>query len=320
MADELKEAVNKDGFWAVVGTGVSQEDIDRQFSLGRHFFENYTEEEKLAHECQFEKGDYFGYKVRGKKTIFGTTVVDNTETLNIAKFTQHGHFDLYFKQRFIKEYRAELEDLSRKAYEVARKLLVLFALILELEEDYFVDKHLYDDPSDDQLRYMRYHPRSEEDDAKVENIWARGHTDFGSLTLLYNQVVAGLQLKTASGEWKYVKPVPGGLICNVGDTLSFWSGGYFKLTIHRVVRPPPDQVDAPRIGTFYFVRPGDKAVIQIAPSPVLKKLGLYREIQPVIGTDYVRQRVKDYHDITDYGKQAKVKFRVGEFEIDDGFD
>lgn len=319
LADQLKQAVNKDGFWAVVGHGISQEEFDRQFALGQHFFEDYTLEEKKAQEVQFDQGNYFGYKIRGNKKVFGTEILDNVETFNIAKFTKDGLYEDFFKQPFIKEHREELEALSKKAFSVADKLLVLFAIILELPERYFADKHAYDLPSDDHLRYMRYHPRPEEDDDKVERIWARGHTDFGSLTLLYNQVVAGLQVKLSDGNWKYVKPVANGIICNIGDTLNFWSGGYFKLTIHRVIRPPKDQIDAPRIGTFYFVRPGDKALIDIAPSPVLKRLGLYKEVEPVVGTDYVRNRVKDYHNTTEYLKNDGKIFKHGAFQIEDGF-
>jgi isopenicillin N synthase-like dioxygenase len=54
-----------------------------------------------------------------------------------------------------------------------------------------------------------------------------GHTDFGSLTLLFSQHVAGLQIRTPEGEWKYVKPVPGGITCNAADTLTFLTNGTF---------------------------------------------------------------------------------------------
>jgi isopenicillin N synthase-like dioxygenase len=30
-----------------------------------------------------------------------------------------------------------------------------------------------------------------------------------------------LQIRTTKGEWKYVKPVEGGITCNVADTWSF---------------------------------------------------------------------------------------------------
>ena len=62
--------------------------------------------------------------------------------------------------------------------------------MLELPEDYFVSRHLYDDKSEDHLRYMIYHPRTLEEDAKVQNTWSRSHTDFGSLTSPYG-ITAG---------------------------------------------------------------------------------------------------------------------------------
>lgn len=318
LAKKLSKALQNDGFWAVVGHGIPQKKVDRQFALAKHFFSQPLDE-KSKKSVQFDIGDYFGYKPLGGRTVFGTDVLDNVEIFNMAKFTKDGLYKDVHKQQFIHDHYNEVSTFSREAFEVARKLFVLFAIILELDENYFADKHAYDDPSDDHLRYMSYKPRSVEEDAKVENTWSRGHTDFGSLTLLWNQVVCGLQIKVSDGSWKYVRPVDGGIICNVGDTLSFWSGGFFKSTIHRVQRPPPDQVHSPRVGLFYFVRPG-QTDLEVAPSPLLKRLGLYKKVEVIKGHDYVRSRVKNYHDSSDYGKKAGEKFKVGDFEIDDGFE
>ena len=167
---------------------------------------------------------------------------------------------------------------------------------------------------------MLYHPRSLADDESVERTWARAHTDFGSLTLLWSQNIAGLQVKTGSGEWRYVPPVDNGIICNVGDTLSFWSEGYLQSTIHRVTRPPEDQAHLKRQGLFYFVRPGNHVDITPADSPLLKRLGLLKErksSKPVTGLEYVRTRVKDYHDSAEYGDRRGGTFRVGDLEIED---
>jgi len=145
---------------------------------------------------------------------------------------------------------------------------------------------------------MVYHPRPISQDALVQNTWSRAHTDFGSLTLLWSQNVAGLQIKTKEGEWKYVAPVDDGIICNVGDAMQFWSAGYLKSTIHRVVRPPKDQADGKRLGLFYFVRPGNDVDIAPADSPLLKRLGIVKESDvsgagkaKVTGLQYVRERV-----------------------------
>jgi isopenicillin N synthase-like dioxygenase len=248
-----------------------------------------------------------------------TDVLDNVESVNIPKFipsNAHEPFHPYLRQ-----FQPEIEDFSQRSLALASKILTLFSLILELPEDYFSSQHRYSAPSEDHLRYMIYRPRSAANDAKVANTWSRAHTDFGSLTLLWSQNVAGLQLKTPAGEWKYVPPVDNGIICNVGDTLDFWSAGYLKSTIHRVQRPPEDQAGIHRLGLFYFVRPGNEVDIKPAPSPLLKRLGLVREDadkgEPVRGLEYVRERVKSYHDHSDYADMKGKKFKVGNLEIED---
>jgi isopenicillin N synthase-like dioxygenase len=249
----------------------------------------------------------------------GTNVLDNIESVNIPKFIPTYANEPFHP--FFHPYRAEIEDFSRRSLALASKIFTLFSIILELTEDFFSSRHAYEDPSEDHLRYMIYRPRSKEDDAKVNNTWSRSHTDFGSLTLLWSQDVAGLQLKTPKGEWKYVPPVDNGIVCNVGDTLDFWSAGYLKSTTHRVQRPPEDQAHIHRLGLFYFVRPGDEVDIKPAPSPLLKRLELVKQDQenekPVRGREYVRERVKNYHDHADYEVRKGKNFKVGNLEIED---
>jgi gibberellin 2-oxidase len=87
------------------------------------------------------------------------------------------------------------------------------------------------------------------------------------------------------------------------------------------VRPPEDQANLFRQGLFYFVRPGDEVDIKPAQSPLLKRLGLVREedeaAAPVTGREYVRARVKDYHDHSDYADRKGQTFKVGNLEIED---
>lgn len=154
-----------------------------------------------------------------------------------------------------------------------KKLLTLFALILELPEDYFLRVHRYDEKSDCHLRYMKYHRRSEEENEKLGNIWSKGHTDFGSLTLLFRQPVAALQVRTPEGEWKWVKPYPGSITVNLADSLQFLTNGFLKSSIHRVVAPPPDQRNIDRLGLLYFVRPEDSLELRPVVSEVLSRLG-----------------------------------------------
>ena len=225
----------------------------------------------MKYRADLESGGYNGYKPRGLREI-APGKFDNTEIYNIPKFIQEyerPHPDL------IKENWPEIEKFGRYMNdEVVSKLLVLFAIILELPEDYFLKSHRYTGKSDCHLRYMKYHARTPEENAELNNVWVKGHTDFGSLTLLFRQPVAALQVRTPQETWKYVKPYPASITVNIADSLSFLTNGYLKSSIHRVVAPPPDQAHLDRLGVLYFVRPEDNLELKTVPSPLLERLGL----------------------------------------------
>lgn len=143
------------------------------------------------------------------------------------------------KHRITREYYDEIASFHRDVWEkVARKLFVLIAIILELPENYLADAHAYDDVSDDHLRYMIYNVRTQQEWDLAQGYSKGGHTDFGSLTLLFSQHVAGLQIRTPEGQWKYVKPVEGGITCNAADTLTFLTKGeYRKASRYEHMRP-----------------------------------------------------------------------------------
>lgn len=52
---------------------------------------------------------------------------------------------------------------------------------------------------------MLYEPLSASDAQKTNNLYLKGHTDFGTITMLFSQPVAGLQIRVPNGEWKWVK-------------------------------------------------------------------------------------------------------------------
>ena len=77
------------------------------------------------------------------------------------------------------------------------------------------------------------------------------HSDLGTLTLLFQHNVGGLEVvdmsstdKTAtaavekSGEFIHVEPRPRTIVVNVGYLLMRWTNGRWKNTVHRVLEPP----------------------------------------------------------------------------------
>lgn len=125
------------------------------------------------------------------------------------------------------------------------------------------------------LRYMKYSKfDAEEQKALSDGLWSPGHTDLGTITLLFRQPVAALQIKDhKTGAWKWAKPLDGSLTVNTCDALSFLTGGYIKSTIHRVSLPPPDQRHVDRLGLLYFARPQNDLVLSTVDSPLLKREG-----------------------------------------------
>ncbi|THY49469.1 putative 1-aminocyclopropane-1-carboxylate oxidase [Aureobasidium pullulans] len=273
LASQVLSFVNKNGFFYVKGHGLTGPD-QAKIQYWKRALQPSTRGE-LRCIANTEAGDFRGYKPRSTGELEAR---DNDERYNIPKFTPE-HERSHPKP--IQDHFDEIKEFSLHVHnQVMLPLLRLFAYVLEIDENYFASRHRYEARDLEYLRYMKYFPRTEAEDAAVNNIWAKDHTDYNTLTFLFHQPVSGLQIQTPEG-WKYVKSFEDTIIVNVADALEFSSGGYLKLTVHRVVRPPPDQADKPRLGLIYFARP--EADVEIAPvkSPLLQRLGLQSSTEDV---------------------------------------
>lgn len=240
------------GFFYVNNFNISQEEVDRQFALGREFYDLPLEEKLKHHNIEdLESGNYNGYRPAGLRSL-APGVTDNIQVYNLPKFD--GHHERQHPA-VLQDHIDEIEKFSRQCHsEVVVKLLRLFALLLEVDEEFFVKDHAYDDFGEDHLRYMHYAARSAEDNAKVGELYTPGHTDLGSVTLLFRQPVAALQILNNEGEWKWVKPQDATITINTCDALTALTGGYVKSSVHRVRTPPSDQAHIDRLGVLYFAR------------------------------------------------------------------
>ncbi|KAK2002125.1 2OG-Fe(II) oxygenase superfamily protein [Colletotrichum falcatum] len=293
LAAQLRDAVHQIGFFYVINYGLEQEVVDEQFAIGRELFK-LPLEEKMKHVADIANGSYNGYRPKGTREQF-PGLRDNVEFYNLFKLNgklERSHPDVIVRNR------PKIEAFQRHIVEdVTRKLLVLLAIVLELpSKDQLLEGHHFEDVSDCHLRYMLYHSRSAEENAKFGNVYAGGHTDFGTISLLFRQPIAALQIMMPDGGWKWVKPYPASITVNIADALQFWSAGYLKSSIHRVVTPPEDQAHLDRLGLLYFVRPAKDLDLRTLDSPLLKRLGLKSvkdEAAGIKAGDWVKARVKE---------------------------
>ncbi|KAF4602944.1 hypothetical protein EYR38_003348 [Pleurotus pulmonarius] len=251
LAITVREAMANVGFFYVVNHGYDQAQVVRMTDISDVFFSGVSQEEKKSYEGTMKTtGSYQGYKLRN-----------------------------YWVGPAFHAALVHLITASR-----------LLALGLELDEEALVNMHGFDT-----FRFMKYYPRSEEDETRTKNVWLKGHTgdvpllrngttsidaprtDSGSITVLWSQPVSGLQILTPSGKWKWIKHIDNALVINAGDALEFLSGGYYRATIHRVVQPPADQRNQPRLGAFYFCLADDAVKLRpFVDSPVLQRVGIKR--------------------------------------------
>ncbi|KAH6888532.1 putative 1-aminocyclopropane-1-carboxylate oxidase [Thelonectria olida] len=269
LARQVLSFINTNGFFYVIGHGFTDAQVRRQYAIGRAFFD-LPLEEKLRYECDTARGDFRGYKPQSTGALASR---DNDERYNIPKFTPEHERE---HPQLINDHIDEIRDFSLRVHNnVLLPLLKLFAYVLELDdEEYFSKRHRYEARGLEYLRYMKYHPRTRDKDAEADNIWARGHTDYNTLTFLFHQPVVGLQAQNHEGKWQYVASPRDAIIVNIADALEFMSGGYLKSTIHRVVRPPEDQAEQPRHSLIYFARPEADITLEPVVSPLLQRLGL----------------------------------------------
>jgi isopenicillin N synthase-like dioxygenase len=82
------------------------------------------------------------------------------------------------------------------------------------------------------LRLLHYPPQDPQSPA--DEYGSAPHTDFGAITLLAQDDVGGLSVKSPDGDWLDVPPMDGAFVMNVGDMLHRWSNGRLRSTPHRV--------------------------------------------------------------------------------------
>jgi isopenicillin N synthase-like dioxygenase len=121
------------------------------------------------------------------------------------------------------------------------------------------------------MRFLLYTPAAPPESKNLKNppIGAGAHSDYGTMTLLFQDSVGGLQVKSRDNTWIDAQVMPGTVLyaprhrisdgrVNLGDALQFWTKGLLKSTVHRVLIPPKQ-----RYSIAYFVEPNPDVVCSL---------------------------------------------------------
>ncbi|MGZ7013057.1 MAG: isopenicillin N synthase family dioxygenase [Acidimicrobiales bacterium] len=256
LAAEVDRACREVGFLQIVGHGVPRAVIDDLLAAADAFFARPVAE-KLATESPRAELNR-GYASLGSESLSYSLGVDAPpdlfEAFNIGADDLDDDDPVIAAERHrilapniwpddMPGFREALVAYFAEAARLAHRLTSICAVALGLADDFFEDKT---DHSTDTMRVIRYERRPGSPDPLPGQVRMGAHTDYGILTVLYADDVAGLEIVAPDGTWQSVIPVEGALLVNLGDLLAEWTNDRWRSTLHRVV-PPPVGAEGPAL-------------------------------------------------------------------------
>lgn len=241
VARQIADACRAHGFFYITGHGVDPALVASLEKISHQFFEQDTQY-KMQWRMDLGGRAWRGYfplageltsgQPDWKEGLYLGQELSQDDPLVIAGTPMHG-LNLFPQ---IPDMRETILRYMAQVTLVGHAVLEGVALSLGLDASYFSARYT----ADPLILFRIFNYPSQPLPAHLENedalIWGVGeHTDYGLLTILYQDSVGGLQVKTSAG-WVDASPLPGTFVCNIGDMLDRMTGGLYRSTPHRVAR------------------------------------------------------------------------------------
>jgi isopenicillin N synthase-like dioxygenase len=279
----LGQACRETGFFYLTGHGI---DTDPVFAASRAFFAlPASVKEALSIKRSPNNRGYVGL---GHERLDEATPPDQKEAFNIGLELPSDDTDLLARKPFrgvnfwpdLPGWRDTLLNYYRACTDLALAVHCGFARDLGLDPAFFAP--ILHRPMST-LRLLHYPA------GHGEQLGAGTHTDYGNLTILATDKVAGLQVRRRDGTWIDAPHIEGALVCNIGDTLMRWTNDVYVSTPHRVVQPA-----AERYSIAYFCDANPDAVVEAVPTCL--RPGEPAKYPPVTAGAYLASRLDATYD------------------------
>jgi polar amino acid transport system ATP-binding protein len=237
VAARIGEACRAHGFFYVTGHGIDPALTQRLEDLSRAFFA-LDEATKMQWRMELGGRAWRGYfplageltsgRPDWKEGLYLGTELPDDDPLVLARTPVHGR-NLF---PGLPGFKTAILDYMQAATRLGHTLMEGIALSLGLPASYFAERYT----ADPLILFRIFNYPTQPVPANLDVQWGAGeHTDYGLLTILRQDEIGGLQVRTGEG-WIDAAPVRDAFVINIGDMLDRMTGGLYRSTPHRVVR------------------------------------------------------------------------------------
>ncbi|MDO6459407.1 2-oxoglutarate and iron-dependent oxygenase domain-containing protein [Granulosicoccaceae sp. 1_MG-2023] len=261
VADAIDKACRESGFFYITGHPISRERIREIRSLANAFFA-LPESEKQKIDIR-HSANHRGWGHSASEQLDPDNPFDCKESFDMALNLPADH-PLVGPERPLygpNQYPQALPDFQEKVEQhywdmlaLGKKVLSALAVALGLDADFFDDKFAHPLSV---LRFLNY-PEIEGE----RRVSAGAHTDYGCITILWQDEIGGLQVQGVDGEWIDAPPIEDSFVINIGNMMARWSNDRYKSTPHRVFSPS----GSARMSMPFFVEPDFDTEVSCLPN------------------------------------------------------
>ena len=291
LAKQFDTACTNTGFLYITNHGVPREVIDAVFDATRRYHELPMEERlKDKIDERFRRGfmpigvnQRPGHKPDLKESYEIGLDLPLSDPAVVAGLPLHGPNKWPADKPWLKE---AAEAYFDQTIELGTRLLRIFANALGQTEDFFLQ---YMQKPMVQSRLFHYPPQSNPTDLELG---ATAHTDYGMLTILAQDPIGGLELRTRSGEWVGAPYIEDTLVINLGDMVKVWTNEHYVSNLHRVAnRTGRERYSIPTFFNLDYYTP--VACLPKFQSAEFQSAENLPKHEPIFSGDYLVGRFKE---------------------------
>jgi isopenicillin N synthase-like dioxygenase len=262
VADQVGRHCTEVGFFYVTNHGIPPGLIDDVLAAARRFFALPDEQKLRIRVNRLHRGFVnMGQAVlsKGARSDFKETFVWGLELPEDDPDVRAGKAlmgpNVWPEE--VPELRPAVDRYFAAVARCGLTLLRALAVSLDLPEAFFAERYRKPLARGAVIHYPPQPAWMPED-----QFGTSAHTDYGCITLLWQDEVGGLEVRNRAGQWIPAPPIPGSLVVNLGDFMARWTNDRFASTPHRVV----NRSGRERFSMPVFFDPDYDTVVECLPS------------------------------------------------------